>query len=203
MDGGRTSRLEAGGEGISLGGVRGEEEGGIFSIERVDYNPESIIRHVQICNGTIALALDEGVVIIFRLDFPSDIDRVRVITREGDSVHGLFLDPTGNHLLVSLKSSFTYYLHTGWSRPRSPRLLLPLNGLLLSAVGWDPLAMDSSTTGEFLLCSADSVVWRTRIDVRVAAPYSAEALFVFSFFFSFFSFIFLIFSMIFFKKKDI
>ena len=142
----------------------------IFTVDRVDYNPDTYIRHVQICNGVIAIALEEGIVVLFRLDFPSDIDRIRVVSREGDSISGLFLDPSGNHLLVSLKSASTYYLNTCWARPRAPRLLLPFNGLVLNAVGWDQRCKDPTTTSEILLCSSDSVVWRTRIDARLHSP---------------------------------
>ena len=43
---------------------------------------------------------------------------------QGAKISNLFLDPSGHHLLISLKSSETeagpslYYLHTKWQQPR-------------------------------------------------------------------------------------
>jgi hypothetical protein len=51
-------------------------------------------------------------------------------------VRGLYLDPTGTHSIVCLKtasSTEVQYVHSSWNKPR---VLGRLKGLQLSAVGW-------------------------------------------------------------------
>ena len=76
---------------------------------------------------------------------------------QGAKISNLFLDPSGHHLLISLKSSEAeagpslYYLHSKWQQPKSEnhenvetyffplhfsRLCNKFKGTLVSAVGW-------------------------------------------------------------------
>lgn len=51
-----------------------------------------------------------------------------------DTIHKIFLDPTGNHLLVCLHGGETYYLHSGTPRPKR---LLKWTGVVVEAVAFD------------------------------------------------------------------
>jgi hypothetical protein len=59
------------------------------------------------------------------------------LTRQADSrVRGLFLDPSGTHSILCLKtasSTEVQYVHSSWTKPR---VLSKLKGMQLSAVGW-------------------------------------------------------------------
>lgn len=63
------------------------------------------------------------------------------LTRQADSqVRAVFLDPSGTHSIVCLRTSSStevQYVHSSWTKPR---VLGKLKGLQLSAVGWQKQA---------------------------------------------------------------
>lgn len=63
------------------------------------------------------------------------------LTRQADSrVRSVFLDPSGTHSIVCLRtasSTEVQYVHSSWTKPR---VLGKLKGLQLSAVGWQKQA---------------------------------------------------------------
>ena len=69
----------------------------------------------------------------------------------------LFLDPTGNHLLIAVKSALEndnpalYYLHKTWTQPRQ---LFKFDKILITAVGWNNAqrdTLDFKKTGPILV----------------------------------------------------
>jgi hypothetical protein len=72
------------------------------------------------------------------------------LTRAADSrVRGVYLDPSGTHSIVCLKtasSTEVQYVHSSWNKPR---VLSKLKGLQLSAVGWQkqPSGADEGRPG--------------------------------------------------------
>lgn len=59
---------------------------------------------------------------------------IEISKRQEDTIHKLFLDPTGNHLLACLHGGETYYLHSGATRPKR---LLKWSGVVVEAVAFD------------------------------------------------------------------
>lgn len=132
------------------------EETPIFSKTRVDFTPTHPLTHLVVSNSHIVMALANRTLIRIEQS-PGTVGRREEIdlgrALPGAQVHGLFLDPTGHHLLLSLKSSEAeslpslYYLHKRWSQPRP---CSKFRGVLVSAVGWGQ-GHQGSGTGP-LLC---------------------------------------------------
>ncbi|CAN0312897.1 unnamed protein product, partial [Ectocarpus sp. 13 AM-2016] len=59
---------------------------------------------------------------------------IEISKRQEDTIHKLFLDPTGNHLLACLHGGETYYLHSATTRPKR---LLKWSGVVVEAVAFD------------------------------------------------------------------
>ncbi|CAN0550391.1 unnamed protein product, partial [Ectocarpus sp. 12 AP-2014] len=59
---------------------------------------------------------------------------IEISKRQEDTIHKLFLDPTGNHLLACLHGGETYYLHSATTRPKR---LLKWSGVVIEAVAFD------------------------------------------------------------------
>jgi len=127
------------------------EETPIFSKSRVEFTPSHPLTHLVVSNSHIVMALANRSLI--RIDGEGGGGgRQEVIdlskTAQGAKVSQLFLDPTGHHLLVSLKSTEAegqpclYYLHKKWT---TPRLCAKFKGLLVSAVGWSATSHGSGT----------------------------------------------------------
>jgi vacuolar protein sorting-associated protein 18 len=100
-------------------------------------------------------------------DLPAgSFDASSTLRRRRSDLHALFLDPTGTHLLVSMRNGITYYLHSSWPRPRKPRALVKLRGVVIDSVAFDALNDDLMTTREILIGSSDGVIWRTTIEAK-------------------------------------
>ena len=60
---------------------------------------------------------------------------------------GLFLDPSGKHVLANLQIlgvPEVHYLHANWKKPR---LLNKLKGTNVTALAWHPSDVSDSSTG--------------------------------------------------------
>ena len=62
------------------------------------------------------------------------LPEVEISKRQEDTIHKIFLDPTGNHLLACLHGGETYYLH---STSTKPKRLLKWSGVVVEAVAFD------------------------------------------------------------------
>jgi hypothetical protein len=90
------------------------------------------------------------------------------------SIHNLFLDPTGKHILVSLSTSEVCYCYLPWptdpsSKTKRAKPLGKLKGVLLEAVAWSPAAFAStsltaSSSKEVLVGTSDGRVLETYLD---------------------------------------
>lgn len=74
------------------------------------------------------------------------------IKREDDRVRKVFQDPTGAHLLISMKSKECYYIGQASRRPQ-PRLIPKVKGQVIESVAWNKLEMSEQNggTGAILL----------------------------------------------------
>lgn len=59
---------------------------------------------------------------------------MEISKRPEDTIHKIFLDPTGNHLLACLHGGETYYLHSSSVRPKR---LAKWSGVVVEAVAFD------------------------------------------------------------------
>ena len=87
---------------------------------------------------------------------------------QGAKISNLFLDPSGHHLLISLKSSEAeagpslYYLHTKWQQPKSVQSLdFPINfevrfahhSFTTQMICWSPyFSVGHATSSKALWC---------------------------------------------------
>lgn len=93
----------------------------------VRYAPAAPITGMVTANEQLVMAMANGRILRLHLANASEPDDIEVTRKEGD-IHRLFLDPTGSHLVIALKSEETYYLHKSWKKPKvRPRLLSRLS----------------------------------------------------------------------------
>ena len=74
------------------------------------------------------------------------------IKSDNDRVRKVFLDSTGSHLLVCMKSKECYYIGQA-SRRQQPRLVPRIKGQMIESVAWNKLEMKEAGggTGAILL----------------------------------------------------
>ena len=105
-------------------------------------------------------------------------------TSGSQKIRRLYLDHTGQHLLICTAALDNYYCYAGWpteaaaaaagtgSRKVKARLLSKLKGLSIDSVAWAPSNLNSRTssnvsTGEVLLGTSDGRIFETCFDGEV------------------------------------
>ena len=73
------------------------------------------------------------------------------IKREGDKIHRVFQDPTGQHLLVCMESKECYYIGSRLPKRSQPKPLQKVKGQLIESVAWNKVDQSEHSTGPILL----------------------------------------------------
>jgi len=151
------------------------EETPIFIRRRIDHHITSPLTHVVVANNNIVLAMANKVLVRIDMDKaragvsggkPEEIDLKKSLNIGGAKISSLFLDPTGSHLLIAMKSDGSpelYYLNKKWSKPR---ICSKFNSILVTAVGWNYQNKDSTSTGPILVGTALGLLIETELSVE-------------------------------------
>eukprot|EP01114_Cavostelium_apophysatum_P012613 TRINITY_DN2865_c0_g1_i3.p1 TRINITY_DN2865_c0_g1~~TRINITY_DN2865_c0_g1_i3.p1 ORF type:complete len:686 (+),score=202.00 TRINITY_DN2865_c0_g1_i3:113-2170(+) len=143
---------------------REEEEAPIFSIASVDYKPSDAIKSLVVCSNILVMALANGHIVRINLKKQEELEDIE-ITRK-DQIHKIFLDPSGNHLIISLETEDNYYIHTKWKKPK---ILSKMKGVVVESVAWDKQNPDSTNTREILIGTTKGRIFETLIEASEKA----------------------------------
>lgn len=100
------------------------------------------------------------------------------------SIHRLFLDPSGRHIIVSTLSGDNYYYYSGWDTSvKRARALGKFRGTTINAVSWNsPLAQSSSqiaqtttSTKEILVGDTNGNIYECVIDASAGGEENAAS----------------------------
>ena len=155
------------------------QEAPIFSKKKIDnseFKPQHPLTHLVVANNFIVMALKNKT--LKRRDMADqnskeeEIDLKKTIMRASAKIAKLFLDPTGNHLLIAVKSALEndnpalYYLHKTWTQPRQ---LLKFDKILITAVGWNNAqsnTLDLKKTGPILIGTTVGKILETELNAE-------------------------------------
>lgn len=76
----------------------------------------------------------------------------------------MFLDPTGNHLIISTVED-TQYLNRTWNHPKP---LKALKNITVTSVGWDLSNTDATSTGNILFGTSNGQIYEMSIEASSA-----------------------------------
>ena len=155
------------------------QEAPIFSKKKIDnseFKPQHPLTHLVVANNFIVMALANKTLKRRDLEDPNskeeEIDLKKTIMRTSAKISKLFLDPTGNHLLIAVKSALEndnpalYYLHKTWTQPRQ---LFKFDKILITAVGWNHAQMDAldiKKTGPILIGTTVGKILETELNAE-------------------------------------
>ncbi|KNC81237.1 hypothetical protein SARC_06412 [Sphaeroforma arctica JP610] len=97
-----------------------------------------------VMNEVVIMALKNNHVIRIDLRNPNKIEDIELSIKSSDTVHRLFLDESGQHLLIALVSADTLYLH---SSAHKTKPVTKLKGHLVEAVAFDKHYTDAQSSG--------------------------------------------------------
>ncbi|XP_076043113.1 vacuolar protein sorting-associated protein 18 dor [Oratosquilla oratoria] len=139
-----------------------EDESAIFSKLRVSYPPPHPVTHLVVSNNHLVLAMANKELIKIDLQQPNLLEEVDLSKLALQAkIHKVFLDPTGQHILVSISSKDgstavdTIYLP--WSNGK-PKSTSKLKGYLVTAVAWNRRNHSENLTGSILVGTSRGVI---------------------------------------------
>ncbi|KAK2189905.1 hypothetical protein NP493_94g03000 [Ridgeia piscesae] len=141
--------------------ARLEDDTPIFNKQRISFTPRSSITHMCVANNILVMAMSGNILLRNDLEHhPDQPEELEISKSLDDSIHNIYLDPTGRHLIVSMKSTENFYLSRNSSKPRA---LAKLKGNQISAVGWNREKTNNTSTGEILLGTTKGLIIETEI----------------------------------------
>lgn len=64
-------------------------------------------------------------------DHHRDLEDIPDLAKKEAAVHGVFEDPSGGHVIISLESGENYYLHESWKKPK---VIPKMKGVVIGSV---------------------------------------------------------------------
>jgi len=136
----------------------------IFNKQRINFDPPDPITHMCVCNSHLVMGMNSNILLCIDLDHPDSPNEVELLTSPAaaadDGIAGMFLDPSGRHLLVSMKSADNYYLLYGSKKARP---LTKLKGHKITSVGWNQHGVTDSSTDAILVGTSKGVLLEAKL----------------------------------------
>lgn len=147
-----------------------EEETPVFKKQKVNFTPTDKIIHMAVSSELIILAMANNVLLRIDLKHPDKPEEIE-LTKQSPylRLHGLYLDTTGDHLLLSLvprgaDSSVNAELLYLNRRSTKIKQTSKFRGHEITAVGWNQSGVrGDSTTKPLLLGTSRGVILETEI----------------------------------------
>ena len=124
---------------------------------------------MDVASNCLVLATSNGTVsrlVVWRLD-REERSVVEIQHSSRRRVHKVFIDPTGNHIVISLTSDSAggkaMYLHRGQSKPRDMKMK---GSELVESVGWNKYRGTETNTGPILFGTNGGSIYETKVDAR-------------------------------------
>ncbi|XP_076620663.1 vacuolar protein sorting-associated protein 18 dor [Colletes latitarsis] len=140
----------------------------IFIKKQVNFLSPDNILHLVVNNNIIVIAMANNILLridIKHPDTPEEIDISKYVVNM--KISGMFLDPLGNHLLITLVAtsqnnnpSELFYLHRKTTKLKQAG---KFKGHEITAVGWNFSNTSETTTGPILLGTSKGLIFETEI----------------------------------------
>ncbi|KAK6624157.1 hypothetical protein RUM44_011015 [Polyplax serrata] len=143
-----------------------EDETPIFSKKRVNFSPTSSITHMAVGSDIILIAMSNGILLRINLHQPEHPEEIDLSKYSNLKLANVFLDPTGQHILLSLESKQTevpsevLYLS---KRNSKLKHVGKARGLDITAIAWNYANQSKSSSGAILLGTSKGLIFETEI----------------------------------------
>lgn len=112
------------------------------------------------------MALSSNLVILIELSHAEQVLQIPIPRKPTEmSIHKIFLDPSGRHLITTSHQGENWYLYRGWKKPRP---LKSFNKLVIESIAWNKAALLSSShslsTKEFLFGTRSGNIFEAVLD---------------------------------------
>ena len=147
-----------------------EKTTNMFALRRLDWkgffegkveSRSGLSIHRMVANNNIVIvATTSGMILRMNLAGGVDFDMIEVCQRPEDTIHEIFVDSTGYHLVVGLSNGTNYYVH---GHSNKAKLLTKLQ-CVIESVAFNQRESTESTTKSILVGSSTGQIFEVVIE---------------------------------------
>ncbi|KAJ3435168.1 vacuolar protein sorting-associated protein 18 [Anaeramoeba flamelloides] len=136
----------------------------IFTLDPLNYRPIDNIKTIISSNNIIYIALCNNFILRYDLSNQNNIETIKFTKDEKCLIKDLFLDPSGNHLIISCKHGVNYYHYA--RKKVKPRIINKFKQIKIKSVAWDPETNRNEQTPPLLIGSKNGIIFETAFDKK-------------------------------------
>lgn len=139
----------------------------LFDVQRfvdIFISQGKCITDLAVSNNVLFLATDDSTVLRWNLETDQRVVLHVSVGKgaTGDVIRRIFVDPTGQHLLVSTTSKNTYYHHP--SLKQKIIHMSKLKDILIESVGWNLEESHHDSTGQILVGTSEGLLYMCTVE---------------------------------------
>eukprot|EP01041_Mallomonas_annulata_P005296 gene5296-10590_t len=118
------------------------------------------ISQLLLSNNILVISTSDCSILRWNIDSGGDLEEIEVSRKSEDTISKIFLDPTGNHLIISLNNSDIYYLHNKSLRIKKLSKILGN----IESVAFNRHHITENNTNIFVLGTSTGCIYEVSLD---------------------------------------
>jgi hypothetical protein len=138
----------------------------IFDLGRVQYAfPAPLISFV-VCSDMLAMGLSSNTIVLIELSQADQVIKIQIPRKPAEmTIHKLFMDPSGRHIVITSIQGENWYLFRNWKKPRQ------LEGfkMVIESIAWNRVLLTNShstSTREILIGARNGTIYEAVLDAE-------------------------------------
>ena len=141
----------------------------IFELARVQYAVPAPLISMAVSSDMLAMGLsgNQVQIVLIELSRPEQVVKLPIQRKPSEfSLHKLFLDPSGRHLIVTSTQGENWYLYKGWKKFKQ----LKSFKMVIESIAWNKAALlssaNSTSSREFLIGARNGTIYEALLDAE-------------------------------------
>ena len=139
----------------------------LFELGRVQYTLPAPLLALAVSSDVLTMGLANNLIVQIELSRSEQVVKIQIPRKPTEfSIHKLFFDPSGRHLVITSLQGENWYLYRGWKKPRQ----LKTWKMVVESIAWNKSALLSSShslsTREMLVGTKNGAVFEAVLDAE-------------------------------------
>ncbi|KAF5374819.1 hypothetical protein D9758_000409 [Tetrapyrgos nigripes] len=139
----------------------------IFDLGQVQCAINAPLVSLVVCSDMLVMGLASNVLILIELAHATQVIRIQIPRKPAEmTLHKLFMDPSGRHILITSTQGENWYLFRSWKKPRQ----LKTFKMVIESVAWNKAALLSSSqptsTREILIGARNGAIYEAILNAE-------------------------------------
>ena len=139
----------------------------VFDLGRVQYALPAPLVSLVVSSDMLAMGLSSNMIVLIELAHEEHVVKIQIPRKPTEmSIHKLFLDPSGKHLIIASQQGENWYLFKGSKKPKP----LKTFKMVIESIAWNRAALLSSShstsSREILIGARNGTIYEALLDAE-------------------------------------